>query len=800
MKKTLIISLAFLCILTLCANAHNETNSDSIHNDLVSEYFLRNPSTWIQINISKLKSASEIEKPELDTATIYKKLEEILYSNNLIRQNLKQDKFTFRVRQFNDLKNEIQADLEDLNRIQEDIFRFSNTYIVETTNALNVKKEISFFLKNADSTIIRIYQSEIELLDSTLNHSISIASARLANIVSVEDRINNISLNLEETNRQVSVMKEALINSSEHINLPPIWKTNLSDYPLPFSKAVEISYQKAKESIVYFFHHSITKVLFLRLLLTLLLLIPALLYIKNKMAIINAVQTNKYMQKYPIFASIIIVTAMVPVIFAHAPFAFLDVVFIVLTLLVSYIFIYENPHISKLNFLIILVVFIIMKITNFLVSPTLQGRIFFTASILILIPVYKIFRQILDNRKEKRIRIITIFSILFMQMFIGWIMIVFGYYLQGRHFFLSSIDAFILALVLFVTVSSIVDYLKIVAQMTNKYNNVIHIDIVVLDKTVRYIATILATIFFITAYLKNINLFDDLFYAIETWANTSRLLGESTFTYANIFLFFIYSAGSIYIANFVNKVFVSDNSKLSTYKRSAIGSGKLLFRFMIISSGILVGILASGFPLTQFTILIGAFGVGIGFGLQTIFNNLVSGLIIALEKPLAVGDIIEVDGRRGKIKEIGIRSSNIRTSDGSEVLIPNGDLIANKVINWTLSDKHRRMEISIGVAYNSNPRFVIELLNQVLSSHSEVLEDPAPCVFFVGLGDSSLDFTIHLWVSDISESRRISSEVLLGIFEILKANNIEIPFPQRDIHVRTIDSSFVVENKTAKKA
>lgn len=800
MKKTFCISLTILFVFALQVKGHNGAKNDSINGELVSDYYLHNPSSWIQLNINKLKIASNIEKPELDTSSVYNKLDEIIYSNDLIRQNLAQDKFTFRVRQFNDLRNEVQADIEDLNRIQEEVIRISNIYISETSSVLSLKKEVSYFKNYADSTILRIYRSEIQLLDSTLKQNIASASEQLAIVVATQNRINTISLDLEETTRKVSIMKESLKNSSGHINLPPIWDTKTSDYPLPFSKAVEVSYTKSKESIVYFFKHSITKILFLRLLLVLLLLIPALLFIKKKMMTINAMQTNKYMQKYPIFASIIIVTAMVPIIFSHAPFAFLDFVFILLTFLVSYIFITENPHISKVNFLIILVVFIVMKITNFLVSPTFQGRLFFSASILILIPVYKIFRQILEKRKEKRIRIITIFSILFAQMLIGWGMIIVGYYLQGRHFFLSSIDAFILALVLFVTVSSIVDYLKIIAQMTNKYNNIIHIDIAVLDNTVRHVASFLATLFFIIAYLKNINLFDELFYAIETWANTSRFLGETTFTYTNIFLFFAYSAGSIYIANFVNKVFVSDDSKLSSHKRSAIGSGKLLFRFIIITSGILAGILASGFPLTQFTILIGAFGVGIGFGLQTIFNNLVSGLIIALEKPLAIGDIIEVEGRRGKIKEIGIRSSNIRTSDGSEVLIPNGDLIANKVINWTLSDKQRRMEINIGVAYKSDPRLVIDLFKQVLINNNEVLADPAPCIFFVGLGESSLDFTIHFWVSDISESRRISSDVLLGIFEILKANHIEIPFPQRDIHIRSTDSSFAAENNDTKMA
>ncbi|MEB0250224.1 mechanosensitive ion channel, partial [Mucilaginibacter sp. 5B2] len=163
-----------------------------------------------------------------------------------------------------------------------------------------------------------------------------------------------------------------------------------------------------------------------------------------------------------------------------------------------------------------------------------------------------------------------------------------------------------------------------------------------------------------------------------------------------------------------------------------------------------LAITASGFPLDKITIIISAFGIGIGFGLQNIVNNLVSGLILAFEKPIQIGDIIEVDNRSGTIMEIGIRSSKIATSDGAEVIIPNGDLISHHVINWTLSNNNRRIELIIGVAYGSDIERVKGILTDLLCNREEIMDNPAPLIFVHNLTENSVDFRLLFWAADIS--------------------------------------------------
>ena len=208
--------------------------------------------------------------------------------------------------------------------------------------------------------------------------------------------------------------------------------------------------------------------------------------------------------------------------------------------------------------------------------------------------------------------------------------------------------------------------------------------------------------------------------------------------------------------------------------------------YAIMLFGLLLGVGFMGINLSSFAFIIGALGVGIGFGLQNLVNNFVSGLILIFERPIQVGDIIEVGTLIGRVTHIGIRTSRVRTFSGSEVIVPNGDLASNQVINWTLSDRRRRLEIEVGVAYGSNADQVTAVLYEVVSADEEVLADPEPMVVFEEFGDSSLNFRIYIWIGDFdvgfSTRHRLTSAINAAFVE----SGIEIPFPQRDLHVKTM--------------
>jgi small-conductance mechanosensitive channel len=163
----------------------------------------------------------------------------------------------------------------------------------------------------------------------------------------------------------------------------------------------------------------------------------------------------------------------------------------------------------------------------------------------------------------------------------------------------------------------------------------------------------------------------------------------------------------------------------------------------------------------------------------------VSGLVLLFERPIQAGDVVEVENLVGEVKRIGIRSSTVRTFEGAEVIVPNSNLVSDRVVNWTLSDPYRRIEISVGVAYGTDPQRVITLLLEVAGAHPDVRSDPVPTALFLGFGDSSLDFSLRCRTAT-ETFRLVSSSIFVEIHAALRDSGIEVPFPQRDLHLRSV--------------
>jgi potassium efflux system protein len=208
----------------------------------------------------------------------------------------------------------------------------------------------------------------------------------------------------------------------------------------------------------------------------------------------------------------------------------------------------------------------------------------------------------------------------------------------------------------------------------------------------------------------------------------------------------------------------------------------------ILFVALIAALAAAGIDLGKFSLLAGALGVGVGFGLQNVVNNFVSGLILLFERPIQTNDVVEVGTLLGTVRRIGIRSSTMRTVDGAEVIIPNANLVSDTVVNWTLSDRQRRIDISVGVKYGTDPERVIELLLEVARSDDRILEHPATDALFTGFGESSLDFSLRAWTGRYGEWIQIRSDLNVAVHRALAEAGIEIPFPQRDLHLRSVDT------------
>jgi small-conductance mechanosensitive channel len=219
----------------------------------------------------------------------------------------------------------------------------------------------------------------------------------------------------------------------------------------------------------------------------------------------------------------------------------------------------------------------------------------------------------------------------------------------------------------------------------------------------------------------------------------------------------------------------------------------LVIRYFIIAFGFVLALSSLGINLSKFNLMAGALGVGIGFGLQTVISNFISGLILVFERPILPGDTVEVNNLLGKVSRIGIRSSSIRTFDGAEVIVPNNNLIANDLINWTLSDSVKRVEILIGTTYDANPNDVLKILFTIANDFPDILKDPPPLALFSNFGDSSLNFRLLFWVP-YEIGLQIKSDVSIEIYNRFEEANIEIPYPQRDIHIKSMPNTNALES------
>ena len=217
---------------------------------------------------------------------------------------------------------------------------------------------------------------------------------------------------------------------------------------------------------------------------------------------------------------------------------------------------------------------------------------------------------------------------------------------------------------------------------------------------------------------------------------------------------------------------------------------KVLRAFLVFVS-FAIALSTVGLDLSSFALLGGAIGVGIGFGLQKVVSNLVSGLILLIDRSIKPGDVIEIEGTYGWINSLRARYASIITRDGKEHLIPNEDLITNRVINWSFSDRNVRVRVPLGISYDSDPKQAIELCLEAAQSVPRTLQVPNPKCLVVGFGDNAIEMELRFWIDDPSNGvGNVRSEVLLAIWDRFKQNGINIPFPQRDLHIRNFPESM----------
>jgi small-conductance mechanosensitive channel len=293
---------------------------------------------------------------------------------------------------------------------------------------------------------------------------------------------------------------------------------------------------------------------------------------------------------------------------------------------------------------------------------------------------------------------------------------------------------------------------------------------------------------FVTLYfLVSWGLYDDVPQAIQSVMSAGFTIGSWQANIGHVIVAVLCLYGAILVSRSVQSILTEEVFPRRGMERGVQLSMSRLLHYAILLVGFFLALAFLGVNFTNITIIGGALGVGIGFGLQTIVNNFVSGLILLFERPVRVGDYIEIGGLWAEIKKIGLRATVVETFDRADVVVPNSDLISNQVTNWTRTNRIMRVKIPVGVAYGSDVPSVMKILLESAEDHPSVVSTPKTQVFFRGFGESSLDFEIRLHIVDIDSRFIVESEILQEIDRQFREAGVEIPFPQRDLHVRSVD-------------
>jgi potassium-dependent mechanosensitive channel len=494
--------------------------------------------------------------------------------------------------------------------------------------------------------------------------------------------------------------------------------------------------------------------------------------------------------KRPLATALVITISISQLFIPAPPFIFMAILWTIASISICFLILETGSKPALKTWISYMGIIFLVMIDTLLLTQTLLETIaiIFIAFAVIAIGVHRIYKR------EKILNTSTLWILIGMLVFevFGIFFLVYGNYNLGKSLICVGVLTILigyLTLYSYQLISDIINFsVYIIESDTQK---TIHFDAPQEYKITKSIYLL----FFISWYIiinRNTYSFQNQIEPFfEAFAQEQKL-GSFTYSYQSILIFIFVIVVSVFISKIIS--FLASESKtvsLNNDKKSNTGSWILLVRIAIISIGISFAFAIAGIPTDRLTVIIGALGVGIGFGLQNLVNNLISGLIIAFEKPVNIDDIIEIGGQTGTMKSIGIRSSVVTTWDGADIIIPNGDILNQHMTNWTMGSTKRRYEIPIGVAYGTDLKLAKSILEEVLSKHPLVLNIPEPVIWVTQFGNNSIDFVIKYWVPHFNYGNDVKSDLIIAIDEAFKWNKIEIPFPQQDVYIKAIEPILI---------
>ncbi|QJB33654.1 mechanosensitive ion channel [Chitinophaga oryzae] len=512
-------------------------------------------------------------------------------------------------------------------------------------------------------------------------------------------------------------------------------------------------------------------------------------------------QHAQYVYRHPVASTVIFVTTLSSVFSVRYPILYTEIIWGLTMAALTYLFRSHLPRTLYRYWLMLMALLFMYCINNLLIEVTYaeQWGLLICAGLCIALG-FRLLRETSLTTFAHPKYTAPVIKLFIATSAFSMLLVILARVGSAKIFGSSAVVNTVMAMNLYVLVKILLEavFLQVEANK-NSSTFISFMDYQDVQAKLKTFLTVLAFVGWLVIISRNLYLYDAIYETISELLSATHHIGNSDFTFSSVIIFVLVIWIAFVASQLIAYMFGNTGQSTSPAQKPRFGSTLLLLRLAVLAGGILLAFAASGIPMDKITIVIGALSVGIGFGLQNVVNNLVSGIILAFEKPIEVGDVIELGTRSGVVKEIGIRSSKISAYDGSTVVVPNADLISQQLINWTMTSRVRRVNFTLGVGYGSDITQVTDIIKSAFVDQEGILTTPEPVVQLSQFADNAVTFQVYFWISDLGNAGPLQSKVLTFIYDALNEAGIELPFPQRDLHIRTVDEAVLNKWKSNKK-
>jgi len=792
----------FLCIslfVVFGINAQNEDKKEAEQQETVIEAIsiddISNQTEKLGLRILNLKN---ILKPSANVSKVDSLLQIVTIEITAKKKEV-----------FEQLKNIDKRELETIKLVWKNYHStlkdYQETLNDRTENVSEIYDELSEEIKKWEQTKEKLVSEgnssdvskSLNSMISKLQEVMDLSLGRLDDIFLIQNNITELILIIDEVTHEINAVEKELKKEYFTLDALPIWEItttkntgdqNIDNKIIPetsIKQELITNLSELKTFLIFKKNALILQIFFILLLIILMISVN-----KSWKVAINTL-TNpiekeaKVIVTHP-FSAALVIGVLVTAYFYDGLIPIFREIHIFLVILGT-VFLLPKLTVNKfrLPLLLLFFVFIIQIIATYHLHEEFTSRLLTIFEAVIIFFALKKARAIMNEYPERFDRIHNLFTklaVIYMVMLILAII--------ANVIGMVGLSEFVVTGIFFSTIFALIVYLivKVITGLViilfklKKSSNIQTLSTMV-DATHQRFQPILywmGFLFWVYFSLAGFGIYN----TILEWINETLLIkwqiGEMTISLGGILAFSSIFIITLLLAKLAASIF-QDEWMIKTLPRGVAPAISLLLRIILIAIGFYVGMSAAGIDLSKLGFIIGTLGVGIGFGLQNVVLNFVAGLILAFERPVNLGDVIEVDQEKGIITNIGVRSSNIRTYTGAEAIIPNGDLISKKVINWTLTNRDRRSKILMKTSGDADPEKVIELFNSIAAENEKTYAEPAPETYFYGYNeDGNLDFALMYWTT-FSDTLNTDHTIALKLFKKLKEEGISAPIPTRRI-------------------